>query len=128
MAVTEPNAGWYERGSLPFHVTPSDFRSGAQEKPACDKLWYFKLVDLRNPHAAGPVRAGDPVWLQIGPGIGLGQRQSPQNDDWRMGGVVGSQVYGVSSLDRTAVSVDGRPPAWHHAQERGYKQQGEQEH
>ena len=85
--------------------------------PGAPLLWVFKIVDLRDPHAAGPVHAGDPVWLQVisdangGSDGGGSSHMLPAgaNVDWRQGGgVLSSYACEVAPLDSQAVDMEGR--------------------
>lgn len=87
-------------------------------------LWVFKLMDLRQPLAAGPVRAGDPIWLEIvspsanaasvqGRAMQAAQQQQAGGYDWRQGSaVVASHVYELAELGSPAVNVEGHPLGW----------------
>jgi hypothetical protein len=64
-------------------------------------LFLFKIIHLRNPLANGPVRYGDPVWLQVTQGRG--------DDGWRSGSVLAPYVHLAVGLDATGVDIEGKP-------------------
>jgi hypothetical protein len=66
--------------------------------------YLFKLIHLRQPLAAGPIRLGDPVWLQVCDGRG--------DDGWQSGGVLAPYVQHAVTLDPSGVDVEGHPVGW----------------
>jgi hypothetical protein len=59
--------------------------------------------------AAGPVRHGDPVWLQVCEGRG--------DDGWQSGSVVAPYVQRAIHLDQSAVDIEGHPSGWSRMQQ-----------
>jgi hypothetical protein len=95
-AVREPEPNWYARGLMPFQRT---YLGRGQYREAPHYL--FKVVNLVDPMANGPVRAGDPVWLQATEGRG--------EPSWKNGSVLCPHVHRAIELDASAVDADGNP-------------------
>jgi hypothetical protein len=102
VAVREPEPNWYERGSMPFKRSKGV--GGTVKEPP---HYLFKLVNLKNPLENGPIRYGDPVWLQVAPGRG--------ESGWRSGSVLAPYLHHAVALDTAGVDLTGRPADFHSA-------------
>lgn len=96
VSVREPEPNWYERGLMPFQRT---YAGAGHYKEAPHYL--FRLVNLQQPMANGPIRGGDPVWLQVAEGRG--------DEGWTSGSILAPYLQRAIELDRSAVDIDGRP-------------------
>lgn len=99
VSVREPQPGWFARGAMPFE--PS--WDAAQGKPVPAPRYLFRVLDLRDPLANGPLRIGDPLWLQVAEGNGV--------EGWRAGSVLAPCQMGATPLDGSAVDIEGHPVA-----------------
>lgn len=107
VSVREPEPRWYQRGIMPFRRTTLP-TGEVREAPH----YLFRIINLKNPLANGPVHHGDPIWLQVCEGRG--------DDGWQSGSVLAPYVQQAIELDHTAVDIEGYPPGYSH-----YKHLGE---
>lgn len=98
VTVREPEAHWAERGLMPFRQRT--LATGIVEEP----VYLFRLVHLRTPGANGPIRHGDPVWLQVVQGRG--------DDGWRTGSVLAPYMHTAIEMESRPVDVMGHPLGW----------------